>query len=155
MYDFICWIRIQPMFALGSWALCMTACHKSQLSKGYKLSYTGSRLYHRLIVCIMHGLEGLLASLHAVRHMSLDSWELGCPGSSNILFQRQMSYIFKTKIPIPGRFITRLHIWAVLQTPHIYKKRIQTPYHWRGQTSPSRLSLTIEQSVKHCCWMID
>ena len=33
----------------------------------------------------MHGF------LHAVRHTSSDSWALGCPGSGNILFQRQMS----------------------------------------------------------------
>ena len=33
--------------------------------------------------------------LHSVRRMSSDSWTLGCPGSCNILFQRQMSYFLK------------------------------------------------------------
>ena len=44
----------------------------------------------------MHGL------LHAVRHMSLDSWALGCSGSGNILFQRRMSSIFRIN-SIPER----------------------------------------------------
>ena len=36
-----------------------------------------------------------MAFLHAVRHMSLDSWALGCPGSGNLLFQRRMSSILE------------------------------------------------------------
>ena len=45
---------------------------------GYKLSYTTGVLHAWLF-------------LHAVRRVSLDSWALGYPGLSNILFQRGMS----------------------------------------------------------------
>ena len=34
------------------------------------------------------------------------------------------------------------------QAPHIYKKLIQTPCHQTGSTTPWRLRLTIDQSVK-------
>ena len=70
--------------------VCLCACRKRRLIKGYKLSYTTG-----FIVC--------LAFLHAVRRMSLDSWALGCPGSGNILFQRRMSSFFSRTNGIPER----------------------------------------------------
>ena len=69
--------------------VCPCACRKRSLTKGYN--------------CPSHQLTEYMALLHAVRRMSLDSWALGCPGSGNILFQRRISYIFRTNGIPEGR----------------------------------------------------
>ena len=70
------------------------------------------------------------------------------------------------KIPIANGFVTQLHICAIVQIPHIYKKPIQTPNKpctieggeqllgvWAWLLN-DRLSTTSQWSIKHLHWTI-
>ena len=95
-------------FEFGQWIPC--TCRKRRLIRGYQLSYTPSWL----IVCLI--------ILHVVGRIGLDSWALGCSGSGNTLFQRQMSFgqlgtglfwFWKYTVPKADEFWTVRH-WVVL-----------------------------------------
>ena len=59
-----------------------------------------------------------MAFQHVVRHMSLDSWVLGCPGSGNILFQWRMSSIFWTNGILERRpWVTTTVVIPILPQP--------------------------------------
>ena len=121
------------------------------------LSHRGWNLRCYIIYLVVECLQRCLLKTSWLfnRQFKFNSWinskikQLGCWYQWAISWPLQSSL---EKIPISDRFVTQLHICAVV---HIYKKPIQTLYHWRGWTTMWRLSLNVEWSVKHHRWTIE